>query len=517
MNWDTGTVSERQEQEIMRRRRTLYFDDARHYYLYVFDPPMTLEQARYPIDLVAGAGIDTFVYGVACGGMFYPSKARPMWGERSQPFQGENSGAFWSAWANLKGLIEQGLDPLEVLIDRAHEQGMEFIASLRMGLIQPQPGPGGVDGLDDRFRVSNGGRGLAEPKVRAQLAAILKEVACDYPTDGIELDFAAAPGGVEIILPPREARQSIPMMTEFVREIVRMARERAGKPAVVGARVYPTEPMNLDAGLDVRAWLKEGLLDYVTPLFYATMLLDPDMPIDWLVEAGHESDVSVYGFLQPFFRDETRLYYPQKHASLEMIRAAAANFTDRGADGLYAWFLPWPLGPKERGLLTELADPRKLKRSDKHYCLRRRDEAASAAGYDAALPLAIPRAESGRRYSIPFYISDDDDDMRSPRCQVLLRLNIFDLVTADKLTLLLNGETLAEESCRRYSSSSHVPYYGRVLEFDLQTILPRKGRNLLEISLDQRPLELEAGIRIDDVEVIVRYGLFPSGLESERA
>ena len=29
----------------MRRRRTIYFNDARHYYLFVFQPPMTLEDA----------------------------------------------------------------------------------------------------------------------------------------------------------------------------------------------------------------------------------------------------------------------------------------------------------------------------------------------------------------------------------------------------------------------------------------------------------------------------------------
>ena len=28
-----------------RKKRTLYFNDARHYYLYVFEPPMTLEDA----------------------------------------------------------------------------------------------------------------------------------------------------------------------------------------------------------------------------------------------------------------------------------------------------------------------------------------------------------------------------------------------------------------------------------------------------------------------------------------
>ena len=48
----------------MRRQRTIYFNDARHYYYYVFDPPMSLEEARVPVDECAGTGVDTFVYGV---------------------------------------------------------------------------------------------------------------------------------------------------------------------------------------------------------------------------------------------------------------------------------------------------------------------------------------------------------------------------------------------------------------------------------------------------------------------
>ena len=57
----------------MRKRRTIYFEDGRHYYLYIFEPPISLEDARMPIDQVAGTAVDTFIYGVSCRGLFYPS------------------------------------------------------------------------------------------------------------------------------------------------------------------------------------------------------------------------------------------------------------------------------------------------------------------------------------------------------------------------------------------------------------------------------------------------------------
>ena len=53
------------ERPIMRLRRTIYFNDARHYYLFVYDPPMRMEDARVPVDEVAGTSVDTFSYGVS--------------------------------------------------------------------------------------------------------------------------------------------------------------------------------------------------------------------------------------------------------------------------------------------------------------------------------------------------------------------------------------------------------------------------------------------------------------------
>ena len=114
----------------MRQQRTIYFNDARHYYLFAFEPPMALEDAWVPIDEVAGTGVDTFAYGVERGdGLFYPSRVGMMFGADIQPFE---QAAYWRTWHNMQSLIERGLDPLTVLIDRAHDHNMDFWASLRM-------------------------------------------------------------------------------------------------------------------------------------------------------------------------------------------------------------------------------------------------------------------------------------------------------------------------------------------------------------------------------------------------
>mgnify|MGYP003321265411 CR=1 FL=1 len=113
----------------MRKSRSIYFNDARHYYLFVFDPPMRLEDAWRPVDEVSGTAVDTFVYGVSRGdtGLFFPSEVGMRFGADLQPFQNAYE---WRSWENMESLISRGLDPLTVLIDRAHEKNMEFFASV---------------------------------------------------------------------------------------------------------------------------------------------------------------------------------------------------------------------------------------------------------------------------------------------------------------------------------------------------------------------------------------------------
>ncbi len=492
----------RPKRTVGQKRRTIYYNDARHYYLFVFEPPMTMEDAWRPIDEVSGTSVDTFVYGVERGdGLFYPSRVGQRFGADMRPF---DVTAYWRTWENMQSLMDRGLDPLRVLIDRAHRKGLDFFASVRMG---------SYGGLEAKFKVPEGGRGLAHEFIRDHQFAVLEELATRYPVEGVELDFAAAPGGVPLFLRPEDVPAMTPVLTEWVAKISKMVRKRAGGPGQVGVRVYPTEEMCLKQGLDVRSWIQEGLVDYLAPMLYIDFTLDIDMPIDWVIEAAHSKDIAVYGTLQPYVRDEAtgspaapKRIYPTP----ENIRGAAANYWRRGVDGLYTWFFKWPLGDMERRILTELGDPELIQEADKHYVLRRRSKGAVEMGYQASLPLAIPGPDPGKRYSIPFSISDDIEGSAERIRQVVLKLHIDNLVTADRFTLLLNGQSLAEETCLRDYADHIVPYRGQWLEFHLRKVRPRKGQNLLEISLDQRPAEIGVGISVESVEIHVEYGSYPT-------
>ncbi|MBM3933622.1 MAG: hypothetical protein FJ319_04880 [SAR202 cluster bacterium] len=91
---------------------------------------MRLKDAWAPVDQLAGTPINTFVYGVARDdGLFYPTKVSMPFGDDVKEFGNYE----WRAHNAIKSLQADGHDLPQVLIDRAHHHGMDFIASLRLG------------------------------------------------------------------------------------------------------------------------------------------------------------------------------------------------------------------------------------------------------------------------------------------------------------------------------------------------------------------------------------------------
>ena len=488
------TPARKASREPGRRPRKIYFNDARHHYLYAFEPPMTREDAHRPVDELASTAIDTFIYGVETGGgLFSDTKVGKRFAADDEPF---DSSYYWRAHHNMQSLIDQGLDPLQVLIDRAHEHDMDFITSFRMG--------GGPS--DPRYRIgvpgAGGGGGgarekcqdFARPEVRAARFEWLEELA-SYPVEGIEYDFAFMPHYFN----PDEIKAQTGVLTDYVRRLSEMIRGK-GENRIVGARVFPSLEMNLALGLDVGAWLSERLVDYVAPLFYGYFLLDPDMPFESMAETAHAAGAEVYAVLQPYFMEQ------HEHATPAMIRAAAANYWDKGADALIVapWFY-WPFRDEEKSMLTDVGAPQDILEKDKHYFVAPRREDAAVLGYDHPLPLSLSKIAGPSTAKIPFYVADDTGSTRVER--VRLQMRVDNLVTDDRLELKLNGQSLRGEIMRR---TSHRYEY-QWLDFELAGIRPRQGQNVLEVSLESRPPGLHGSISVVQLEILVEYALPHSG------
>lgn len=449
-----------------KRRRTMYFNDARHFYLYSFDPPMSDIDSWRPVDELLGTAVNTLIYGVETGGLFSNTKVAPRAFSRNRPY---TSALAWRAWYNMQSLIDRGLDPLRVVIDRAHDKGLEFITSMRIG-----------DGQLD----------FARKEARDTRLSWLGELS-GYPVEGIELDFAYTPK----YFPSGDAAANRAVMTAWVGEVSSMVRSK-GSRRIVGARVFPTVKLNESLGLDVREWMAKRYVDYVAPMFYGFHQLDPNVPFESLVAAARGTGTEVYPVVQPFYLRK------EEHASPAMLRAAVANFWDKGADGLIVapWFR-WPLRDEEKSFLTDIGDPDAVRDRDKHYIVAHREPEAAKLGYGQPLPAAIEKADPSYRAAIPFHVADD---CFSPRVRsVRLLIKLLNLVEPDTLVVRLNGVPLEREPVRK--TSHRYEYHW--LDFTLGRTRPRRGQNLVEVTLARRPEGMEGGVTVEQVEVMVEYGL----------
>ena len=234
-----------------------------------------------------GTGVDTLVYGFGAGPtMFHNTNAGERWGDHLESFP---LVAGWRAYENIKSLNERGLDPLKVLIDRAHEKGIEFFGSLRQShLADPADQDDAVNWMFSwQFRIDHPewclkGRGKyafdwTHPEVRAERFALIEETVNEYDVDGFEIDWTFWPHYFE----DNEAEEKAHILTEYmsdVRKTVDAASAKRGRPIALGARVLPTREGNMAAGMDVTAWIERGCLDFVVPTVYQDRQLDADLP-----------------------------------------------------------------------------------------------------------------------------------------------------------------------------------------------------------------------------------------------
>ena len=147
-------------------------------------------------------------------------------------------------------------------------------------------------------------------------------------------------------------------------------------------------------------------------------------------------------------------------------------------------------------MLTEMANPDLMVEGNKQYRLSRRTEPAAGLGYDTTLPLEIPEVEPGRRYLIPVFIADDIEGKADRIKCVTLRMRVGNTVTADRISMWLNGESLEGETISRDTGAYvRIPvsphriehYSAQWIDIELSSVRPKQGENVVEVSLEGRP------------------------------
>ena len=361
-----------------------------------------------------------------------------------------------------RGQIHPDTDKMtRALIDRAHENGMEVFASIRMNDIHDSWKPklsyplklqrpdlllgekhgANIHPEDSMMYYFWSALNYAKPEVREHFREFIVGYCREYDYDGVELDFFRHPH----FFRPGEVEQNIDTMTELVRQIRKDLNEigsQRGKDYLLTARPLDTPSMSIRSGLDVESWLKEGLLDMLMVgggyLPYASRLKE-------FIDMAHSYGIPAYPAIN-------HLDSPIEAAS------KASNFWALGADGVYVFNYSsdnWkPTGETDnfKGAFSkvphQLGSPDTLLGVDKEY-LPDNGLQLPYCGHNI-LPERFPVAIV---YGIPIELVVGDDIHKAATMGILkdiqLAISVENLETQEEITVKINGNKIPAPDIKR--------------------------------------------------------------------
>ena len=405
--------------------------DGRHPLIYMYEPPVFKEEVEAGVDELAGTPIEALMLTLGdVDTLLYASRAGKLWGCDIVNWPHH----IWRrAHQNFKHLIDQGQDQLHILCARAHEKGMSLYATLltqqgprelslrhwakedfasREMMLEVEPleigARGGVDPDWPGFR----GRDFMHDEVRARNLAVIEEVLATYPVDGIELFLSYHPYHFH----PDQVEVGREVMTAWIGQVHDAV--KASSQATLHGRereLVVQVPLSLDGalavGLDVREWMRKGIVDTVTGTHSGFGKPDPNADFASLVAAAQGSDCRVMAGVQSRVNTD-RI----GEATIEMVRACAGNAWGQGVDGLHLshWFGCWPYRADFYEKLREVAHPDIMSAKDKIYWVSTESAAPQRPLHIPQTPDVLP-IEVGEGETATAHIMIGDDLARWQR------------------------------------------------------------------------------------------------------
>jgi len=428
--------------------------------------PVREEDLRRWVDMVADSGVDSFDQEVfSQGWTVYWKSVRYEYDQRPQH-------------RRFLPMIEAGTQPLEILIDQAHRRGMRFIAGFRMNdghaAHNRMQGVGIAEFIEShphlRLHDPRPGENFQEPEaldftfeeVRKFTCGVVEEVAFRFAIDGVELCFRDT-----AYFPPDQAAGSAHLMTDLVRTIrARLDEysERTGGKLLLGARVYSTTEECADQGLDVPGWIREGLLDYVSP--QDTMYADHNLPYPQWSALTRDTACMLYPGLHPWTSVRARFRLGRIPLSPATSRALVHTMYGAGADGvsIYNHFVPsvWqpPFYPQAMQIFHQLRDPQRVASGERHYIFDPTYAGFTGFGADGicgtgtlkAQRLGLDRSRPDAAGEFRFQLFEE---LRNAHGATLL-FRGFGMTEKDELEVALNGHPLPDDAIGRTASSDRA-------------------------------------------------------------
>lgn len=405
---------------------------------------------RY-VDLVAEAGVVTTF--MMCSGsdfVYYRSKyERPFGDDLDGTLQCEGSESYREAfkhyYENFKSLEAEGTDIIDASLTRAKTQGMEAFITFRVNDLHfadtstrcrvsypdfwynnPQYWLGDASqGMNSAGALDFSHQGVREHK----LALIREQLEKYEMIDGYDLDFMRF-----IVLFERgEGSANAPLMTSFVKSVRTMVdsvSEARGRKILLSARVPITVEGCLEKGLDVKEWINEGLLDFISiGAHWRGETATPIAKFKADLFDGADKRLPVYGSI------DDGGYLPRELYSDGMYKGMAAHILGQGGDGLYLfnfYFSNYGIVAYKQALnasglvnrtrsvrlLNEIGTVELLRSANKIFCAS--DGVTNSYGVlqVADLPLACG---SGKKSEAKIFIGDSVDKTKPEEHILFLR------------------------------------------------------------------------------------------------
>lgn len=488
----------------------IYYSDGHHFHAKRIDPPWNLHKLRWPVDELAGTGVDLLTFGMGFSDVyFHDTKIGRRIGDDQEVWDDFIN---WRIMRMAKDARAMGTDQVREVIKRGRETGLKVFPSFklqdpssddpvwieRFGLLKMKHGKSVcLNEPDDRFPVhqTEWCYDYTNELVRQEKLAMLREMLEVYEADGVELDFMFFP----LYFRPAETEASIPVMNAFVSEVRRMANEvgvRQGREIPIMARVWQRRDDNLNIGLDVESWIKAGDVDLVVGQMTGLLLDTGSMEGKWLADAANDAGKSAYLRVDRKIDDARGTI-----ANIEMFRAVGQTAHWQGFAGVSLGYLPWPFDEDEYRLLREMASPEAAARKDKRYFVPPAEAGLTyAAPLERQLPLVL---EEGKRAAIKVVIADDvegarnDGEMR----EAVLMITFQFFCVEDDVDMRFNGHALGVEDAEVQEPVRGTYWF----YYRLPPEVIKRGDNTLEIEITRKEKTAGFARTVKGVEVMTRY------------
>lgn len=312
---------------------------------------------------------------------------------------------------------------------------------------------------------------FTHPEIRELAVKYLTEVCENYAVDGIELDFfrhlylfkSVAKGGTAS---PRELEMLTDMMRKIRAMTERIGMER-GRPILVAIRIPDSEAYCREIGIDLKEWLKDGLVDIVIGSGYFRLN-------DWeyLVKLGHKYNIKVYAGLSE--SRITKLHPLLQRNSKLTYRARAAAALQAGVDGIYL-FNQFSVSSPKMGYIREIGDSGKLAKTNKLYFVTYRDGSPNRD------------VKNGRRHQ-KIEILTPGNAASLAAGPINFPLHTGDESQAESASLILYGEPLIPEALSVTFNGTPLKFNHSdqgLLYYTVPVKLIRAGKNTVSLSASQ--------------------------------